>query len=143
MPSIILVVDNVDGFNTQTTKEIVAPLQRLVTMGYKAGIFVILSTTELSYKAMPNELLNLIPERISFRLNSKEEYKKLYGTTNVDILYENGTFHYNIHGRILIGDSAVIPLNSIEAVVDFIGDQRGYPQVFLLPEQVNEDSFQN
>jgi S-DNA-T family DNA segregation ATPase FtsK/SpoIIIE len=138
LPSIILIVDNVEGFITQREKEVGMPLQRLVTMGYKAGIFVVLTTSDLHYKALPTELLHLIGERISLRLNSKEEYRKLYETGSVKISYEAGAFHYSYQGRILPGTSVYISPEFIQAVVDFISTQPGYPSAFLLPEYVDE-----
>jgi S-DNA-T family DNA segregation ATPase FtsK/SpoIIIE len=138
LPSIILVVDNVEAFITLKAKLFTMPLQRLVTMGYKAGIFIILTTSGLYYKSLPNELLHVISERIALRLNSKEEYRKLYETSSVPISYELGAFHYLYQGRVLSGKSENIPADSVKAVVDFISTQPSFPSVYLLPEFVDE-----
>jgi DNA segregation ATPase FtsK/SpoIIIE and related proteins len=138
LPAIVLVIDNVDGFFSRHEKEISQPLQRLVTMGYKCGIYVVLTTSDLHHKAVPTELIRLMAERIAFRLNSKEEYRKLFETSSVNISYEAGAFHYAYQGRILGGASVFMPVESIGAVVNFIGRQCGYPKVFLLPAYMDE-----
>lgn len=132
--SLVLVIDNLDGFSTVMGKDVILPLERLVKFGYKAGISVIFSISELSYKALPGSLLSLISERIAFRLHSKEDYRKLFETTKVEASYEAGHFHYNYQGRVLDGRTALITQEVIESVVDFIGNQDGYPHAFLLPE---------
>jgi len=137
LPAIVLVIDNLDGFSTIMGKDVILPLERLVKLGYKAGISIIFSISELSYKALPGSLLSLISERISFRLHSKEDYRKLFETTKVEASYEAGHFHYNYQGRVLDGHTALITQDVIESVVDFIGKQDGYPHAFLLPDYLD------
>lgn len=137
IPSIVLIIDNVEGFITQQDKEISMALQRLVTMGYKAGIFVVATTSDLNYKSLPTELLRLIGERIAFRLNSKEDYRKFYETSNITVSYDTGAFHYSYQGRVLTGSSVYIHPESIQAVIDFISNQSSCTDGFLLPEFMN------
>lgn len=138
LPFIILIIDNVEGFITRQEKEISPALQRLVTVGYKEGIFVVLTTSDLHYKALPTELLRLVGERIAFRLNSKEEYRKLYETSSVAISYEAGAFHYAYQGKVHAGRSMYIPSEYIQSLVNFISSQPAYPGSFLLQGFVDE-----
>lgn len=142
IPSIVLIIDNVEGFITQREKEISPALQKLITMGYKAEIFVILSTSDLHYKVFPTELLRLIGERIALRLNSREDYRKLFETTSVAASYEKGAFHYALRGKVLTGTSMYLPLDSIKSTTDFVSTQPGNTEGSLLPEIYNENDWQ-
>ncbi len=138
LTSIILIIDNVEGFITRQEKEIPMALQRLVTMGYKAGIFIIATTSDLNYKSLPTELLRLIGERVAFRLNSKDDYRKFFDTSNITASYDTGDFHYLYQGKALTGSSVYIQPESIQAIVDFICNQSTCSEVFLLPEHIND-----
>ena len=38
---------------------------------------------------------------------------------------------------------AFVDTPEVDKIIDFIGDQQGYPQAFMLPEYVDEKEFEN
>jgi S-DNA-T family DNA segregation ATPase FtsK/SpoIIIE len=44
----------------------------------------------------------------------------------------------NYNGEIVRLQCAFVDTPEVDRIVDFIGDQRGYPQAFLLPEYIDE-----
>jgi len=143
LPFIILVIDDLSGFTYKGSSEINFPLIRLVSEGYKTGIFTIISTSQTSGIALPNNLLSMTKQRVVFRLNSKEDYRRFFDTTKFEIPSEDGKFLYNDSGSIRVGQSILFSIGDIEQLLKFISNQQGYPQAFLLPEYLSENLFES
>jgi len=143
LPFIIFIIDDLGLYTYQGFPEINLPLVRLVSEGYKAGIYTIISTSQTNTLSLPNNLLSMINQRVVFRLNSKEDYKRFFGTTKFEIPLEEGKFLYNENGHIQKGQSILFPMDDIKKLVEFIADQPSYQQAFLLPEYVSEEEFEN
>lgn len=133
LPGIVVVIDDLGGY-TYDHSGIVTPLVRLVNDGYKAGIYTVISTSQTVGHVLPNSLLSMISQRVVFRLNSKEEYRKFFDTTRFEISSKHGSFLYNNNSKIFSGKSVMIPFTDIQEVVEFIGRQKGYPFPLLIPE---------
>lgn len=84
----------------------------------------------------------MINQRVVFRLNSKEDYRRFFGTTKFEIPLEEGKFLYNENGHIQTGQSILFPMDNIKKMAEFIAHQPGYPGAFLLPEYVSENEFE-
>lgn len=141
IPFIILIIDDLGGYTYKGSSEINLSLIRLVSEGYKAGIYTIISTSQTSGLSLPNNLLSMIKQRVCFRLNSKEDYRRFFDTTKFEIPLEPGKFLYNDSGYVRTGQTFLFSISDIEKVVHFIADQQGYPQAFLLPEYMDEKNF--
>ena len=72
----------------------------------------------------------MINQRVVFRLNSKEDYRRFFDTTKFEIPLEDGKFLYNDSGRVQTGQFILFPMDDIKRMVEFIADQPGYPQAF-------------
>jgi len=141
LPFIILVIDDLGGYTYKGSPEINLPLTRLVSEGYKTGIYTIIGTSQTSGLSLPNNLLSMIKQRVVFRLNSKEDHKRFFDTIRFDIPLERGKFLYNDSGHVQTGQTILFSSSDIENLTAFIANQQGYPQAFLLPEYVDENVF--
>jgi DNA segregation ATPase FtsK/SpoIIIE, S-DNA-T family len=133
LPRIVVVIDDLGGY-TYNQSDIVTPLVRLVNDGYKAGIYTVISTSQTVGHVLPNNLLSMINQRVVFRLNSKEEYRKFFDTTRFEISSKQGSFLYNNSSKIFSGQTVLIPFTDIQEIIEFIGRQKGYPSALLIPE---------
>lgn len=143
LPFIIFIIDDLGLYTYQGSPEINSPLVRLVNEGYKAGVYTIVSTSQTNSLSLPNNLLSMINQRVVFRLNSKEDYRRFFDTTKFEIPLEEGKFLYKQNGHIQTGQSILFPMDDIKKMVEFIARQQGYQQAFLLPEYVSEKEFGN
>ena len=142
LPSIILIIDDLGGFTYQGSQDLIMPLVRLANEGYKAGIYNIISTSQTNNTALPNSFLSMISERVVFRLNSKEEYRKFFDTTRFEIPSQVGNFLYYDSGKVYSSKTFLIEISDIDKVVNYIATQPNYPQAFLLPEYFTEKELQ-
>jgi S-DNA-T family DNA segregation ATPase FtsK/SpoIIIE len=143
LPFIIFIIDDLGLYTYQGSPEINLPLVRLISEGYKAGICTIVSTSQINSLSLPNNLLSMINQRVVFRLNSKEDYRRFFDTTKFEIPLEEGKFLYNHNGHIETGQSILFPMDDIKKMVELIACQPGYSEAFLLPEYVSENEFGN
>jgi len=114
----------------------------LINEGYKVGLFNIISTSQFFGDALSNNLLSIVSQRVIFRLNSKEDYRKFFDTIKLNRFIKEGDFLYNENAKINQGTTLGFSHLDIEHVVEFIESQRGYTQAFLLPEYVDEKEME-
>lgn len=145
LPSIVLIIDDLGAYLLEKPSniDIFSPLKRLLSEGYKTGIYCVIGTSQTTGSALPHDLLLSVQRRVVFRLNSKEEYRKFFDTTRFDIPFKAGSFLYNDSGQILKGKTVLFSINDIERIVSFIENQQGYTEAFMLPEYVDEKEFEN
>lgn len=141
LPALILIVDDLGNYLFEGASEITRPLLKLITDGYKTGIYTIVSTSQTTGQALPNMILEMITHRVAFRLNSREAYRRFFDTTRLDIPLQSGSFLYNDAGSVQTGRTTCFSRSSINQVAEYIGDQPGYPNTFLLPEYLTQDEL--
>lgn len=138
LPFIILIIDELADILIFEKNVVNASLEKLIRQGNKVGLITILSTSQVVGDTLQSNLGSLIEQRVVFRLFDREDYRRFYGTVNLDIPDDEGDFLYKNEGNFVLGKSIFINLDDIERVINFIGEQRGYPNAFLLPEYIDE-----
>lgn len=141
LPFIILVIDDLGGFSITSNTDINLSLQKLISDGYKAGIYSIISTSQFNGNSFSSNLLSVISQRIVFNLNSKEDYRRFFDTVKLKTHLAQGEFLYNEANEICIGNSIFFEVEEINNIINHIGSQRGYPEVFLLPRYLRESAL--
>jgi S-DNA-T family DNA segregation ATPase FtsK/SpoIIIE len=142
LPFIVLIIDDLASYLLNEKTETLFALERLINSGYKTGIYNIISTSQFSGYLIQQNFINLFTQKVIFRLNNKEDYKRFFDTAKIDITFTDGDFLYNEQTSILHGKTMLFDFGSIEKLVDFIGEQRGYPKAFLLPEYVDDKEME-
>ena len=142
LPFIVFIIDDLSAC-TFSKDEINPPIQKLVNDGYKAGIYSIISTSQFIGDVMTGNLFSMIHARVVFRLNSRADYRKFLDTAKVDKNLKDGEFLYYNDFRVVKGNSILFNFHNIDSVIQFISNQRGYPQAFLLPEYVDEKEMES
>ncbi len=141
LPSIILIIDDLGAYTYTKNGTLFEKLIRIVSEGYKVGIFTIIGTSQISGFSLPGDLLSMFGHRAIFRLNSREDYRKFFDTTRIDVTFESGMFLYNDSGKVKNGKTILIPISDIEKLVNFIGSQDSSSQAYLLPEFIDYNAF--
>ena len=80
--------------------------------------------------------------RVAFKVSSKIDSRTILDTGGAEQLIGKGDMLVSHHGEITRLQCAFVDTPEIEEVVEFIGNQRGYPQAFLLPEYIDEKELE-
>ncbi|MFN3667069.1 MAG: DNA translocase FtsK, partial [Sediminibacterium sp.] len=82
------------------------------------------------------------PARIAFKVSSKIDSRTILDAGGAEQLIGKGDMLVSYNGEITRLQCAFVDTPEVENVCEFIGDQRGYPQAFLLPEYVDEKEME-
>ncbi len=142
LPFIVLVIDEFADLIMTAGKEIEMPISRLAQLARAVGIHLIIATQRPSVNIITGTIKANFPSRIAFKVTSKIDSRTILDTGGAEQLIGKGDMLISHHGEITRLQCAFVDTPEVEEVVDFIGDQRGYPQAFLLPEYVDEKELE-
>jgi S-DNA-T family DNA segregation ATPase FtsK/SpoIIIE len=80
------------------------------------------------------------PARIAFRVTSKIDSRTILDSGGADQLIGRGDLLYTQGNEIVRVQCAFVDTPEVDKICDFIGSQKAYPEAYLLPEYVGEDS---
>lgn len=143
LPYIVLVVDEFADLIMTAGKEVETPIARLAQLARAVGIHLIIATQRPSVNIITGTIKANFPARIAFRVTSKIDSRTILDSGGAEQLIGRGDMLLS-HGSDLIRlQCALIDTEEIEKVAEFIGNQRGYPDCFELPEYLDENSEPN
>lgn len=138
LPFIVLVIDEFADLIMTAGKEIEMPIARLAQLARAVGIHLIIATQRPSVNIITGTIKANFPSRIAFKVSSKIDSRTILDAGGAEQLIGKGDMLISHHGEITRLQCAFVDTPEVEKIVDFIGNQRGYPQPFLLPEYVDE-----
>jgi len=142
LPFIVLVIDEFADMIMTAGKEIEMPIARLAQLARAVGIHLIIATQRPSVNIITGTIKANFPSRIAFKVSSKIDSRTILDMGGAEQLIGKGDMLISHHGEITRLQCAFVDTPEIEEIVEFIGDQRGYPQAFLLPEYVDEKDLE-
>lgn len=142
LPFIVLVIDEFADLIMTAGKEIEMPIARLAQLARAVGIHLIIATQRPSVNIITGTIKANFPSRIAFKVSSKIDSRTILDTGGAEQLIGKGDMLVSHHGEVTRLQCAFVDTPEVEQVVEFIGDQRGYPQAFLLPEYVDEKELE-
>jgi DNA segregation ATPase FtsK/SpoIIIE, S-DNA-T family len=142
LPFIVLVVDEFADLIMTAGKEIEMPIARLAQLARAVGIHLIIATQRPSVNIITGTIKANFPSRIAFKVSSKIDSRTILDAGGAEQLIGKGDMLISHNGEITRLQCAFVDTPEVEKVVEFIGDQRGYPQAFLLPEYIDEKDME-
>jgi S-DNA-T family DNA segregation ATPase FtsK/SpoIIIE len=142
LPFIVLVIDEFADLIMTAGKEIEMPIARLAQLARAVGIHLIIATQRPSVNIITGTIKANFPSRIAFKVSSKIDSRTILDTGGAEQLIGKGDMLISHHGEVTRLQCAFVDTPEVEEVVEFIGDQRGYPQAFLLPEYIDEKELE-
>ena len=140
LPYIILVVDEFADLIMTSGKEVETPIARLAQLARAIGIHLIIATQRPSVNVITGIIKANFPARIAFRVTSKIDSRTILDTSGADQLIGRGDMLYTQGNDVVRIQCAFVDTPEVERIVDFIGNQKAYPDAYLLPEYVGEES---
>jgi S-DNA-T family DNA segregation ATPase FtsK/SpoIIIE len=139
LPFIVLVVDEFADLIMTAGKEIELPIARLAQLARAIGIHLIIATQRPSVNVITGTIKANFPGRVAFRVSAKVDSRTILDTGGADQLIGRGDMLI-LNGNDLVRiQCAFVDTPEVERIVDFIGNQQGYPTAFDLPEYEGAD----
>ena len=142
LPFIVLVIDEFADLIMTAGKEVELPLARLAQLARAVGIHLIIATQRPSVNIITGTIKANFPARIAFKVSSKIDSRTILDVGGAEQLIGKGDMLISYNGELTRLQCAFVDTHEVDAVTEFIGDQRGYPQAFLLPEYVDEKELE-
>lgn len=138
LPYIVVVIDEFADLIMTAGKEIEHPIARLAQLARAIGIHLIVATQRPSVNVITGMIKANFPARIAFKVSSGVDSKTILDTTGADQLIGRGDMLISFGNDLTRLQCAFVDTPEVEAICDYIGNQRAYPDALLLPEYVGE-----
>jgi DNA segregation ATPase FtsK/SpoIIIE, S-DNA-T family len=139
MPYIVLVIDELADLMMTAGKEIEAPIARLAQLARAIGIHLVVATQRPSVNVITGIIKANFPARLSFRVTSKIDSRTILDSGGADQLIGMGDMLLSHGSDVTRLQCAFLDTPEVDAICDWIGEQKGYPDAYLLPEFEGED----
>jgi S-DNA-T family DNA segregation ATPase FtsK/SpoIIIE len=143
LPFIVLVIDEFADLIMTAGKEVELPIARLAQLARAVGIHLIIATQRPSVNIITGTIKANFPARIAFKVSSKIDSRTILDIGGAEQLIGKGDMLISYNGELTRLQCAFVDTPEVDKVTDFIGDQQGYPEAFMLPEYVDEKEFEN
>ncbi len=140
LPYIVLVVDEFADLIMTAGKEVETPIARLAQLARAIGIHLIIATQRPSVNVITGIIKANFPARIAFRVTSKIDSRTILDGGGADQLIGRGDMLYTQGNDMIRIQCAFVDTPEVEKITDYIGSQKAYPDAYLLPEYVGEES---
>jgi len=138
MPYIVVLIDEFADLIMTAGKEVEHPIARLAQLARAIGIHLIVATQRPSVNVITGMIKANFPARIAFRVLSKIDSRTILDASGADQLIGRGDMLISTGSDLKRLQCGFVDTPEVEAICEFIGEQRAYPDAFLLPEYVGE-----
>ena len=137
LPYIVLVVDEFADLIMTAGKEVEMPIARLAQLARAIGIHLILATQRPSVNIITGTIKANFPARIAFKTTSKIDSRTILDTGGSEQLIGRGDMLLYQGSDMIRLQCGFVDTPEVERVRDFISNQMGYAEAFLLPEYID------
>ena len=138
LPYIVLVVDEFADLIMTAGKEVEHPIARLAQLARAVGIHLIIATQRPSVNVITGMIKANFPARAAFRVISSVDSRTILDSPGAEQLIGKGDMLYFNGNDLTRIQCAFIDTPEVEKIAEFIGEQKGYPDAYQLPEYVGE-----
>jgi DNA segregation ATPase FtsK/SpoIIIE, S-DNA-T family len=139
LPFIVLVIDEFADLIMTAGKEVEMPIARLAQLARAVGIHLIIATQRPSVNVITGTIKANFPARIAFKVSAKVDSRTILDVGGAEQLIGRGDMLVSHGSELLRLQCAFVDTPEVEEIVNFIGDQRGYPTAHPLPEPEMDD----
>jgi S-DNA-T family DNA segregation ATPase FtsK/SpoIIIE len=134
LPFIVLVIDEFADLIMTAGKEVEMPIARLAQLARAVGIHIIIATQRPSVNVITGIIKANFPARIAFKVSAKVDSRTILDAGGAEQLIGRGDMLVSHGSELLRLQCAFVDTPEVERIVEFIGQQAGYPSAFELPE---------
>ncbi len=140
LPYIVLVVDEFADLIMTAGKEVETPIARLAQLARAIGIHLIIATQRPSVNVITGIIKANFPARIAFRVTSKIDSRTILDNSGADQLIGRGDMLFTQGNELTRIQCAFVDTPEVENITEYIGNQKAYPDAYLLPEYVGDEN---
>ena len=134
LPYIVIVVDEFADLIMTAGKEVETPIARLAQLARAIGIHLIIATQRPSVNIITGTIKANFPARVAFRVTSKIDSRTILDAGGADQLIGRGDMLMSTGNDLIRLQCGFVDTPEVEAICDYISGQRGYPEIFELPD---------
>ena len=143
MPYIVLVVDEFADLIMTAGKEVEMPIARLAQLARAIGIHLIVATQRPSVNVITGMIKANFPARVAFRVISGVDSKTILDSPGAEQLVGKGDMLFFNGNDLTRLQCAFVDTPEVEKIAEYIGEQKGYPEAYQLPEYIGEGESSN
>lgn len=138
LPYIVLVVDEFADLIMTAGKEVETPIARLAQLARAIGIHLIIATQRPSVKIITGTIKANFPGRVAFRVTSAIDSRTILDASGADQLIGRGDLLMSTGNDLIRLQCGFVDTPEVESICNYIGAQRGYSEIYELPEYIPE-----
>lgn len=139
LPFIVLVVDEFADLIMTAGKEVELPIARIAQLARAVGIHCIIATQRPSVNVITGTIKANFPARVAFKVSAKVDSRTILDAGGAEQLIGQGDMLILNGSELVRLQCAFVDTPEVERIVEFIGQQQGYPEAFELPEYEGAD----
>ena len=139
LPFIVIIIDEFADLLMTAGREIEEPIARLAQLARAIGIHLVIATQRPTTNIITGTIKANFPARIAFRVISSIDSKTILDQTGANQLIGRGDMLISTGSELTRVQCAFIDTKEVENIAEYIGEQKGYPEPFYLPEYEGED----
>ena len=140
LPYIVVIIDEFSDLIMTAGKEVESPIIRIAQLARAVGIHMIIATQRPSTNVITGIIKANFPARIAFRVQSMIDSRTILDCPGANQLIGRGDMLISQGGEMVRVQCAFIDTPEVEDLCHYISEQQSYPNAFLLPEYVPEES---
>jgi S-DNA-T family DNA segregation ATPase FtsK/SpoIIIE len=138
LPYIVVIIDEFGDLIMTAGKEIEMPIARIAQKARAVGIHMIIATQRPTTNIITGTIKANFPARIAFRVSSGVDSRTILDSLGANQLIGRGDMLFSQGSDLVRVQCAFVDTPEVVNIAHFIGDQRGYPTAFYLPEPASE-----
>lgn len=134
LPYIVLIIDEFADLIMTAGKEVELPIARIAQLARAVGIHMVIATQRPSTNIITGVIKANFPARIAFKVSQMIDSRTIIDSPGANQLIGRGDMLISVNSTTIRLQCAFIDTPEVDAIVDHISEQQGYPMVFELPE---------
>ncbi|MDD2797411.1 MAG: DNA translocase FtsK [Bacteroidales bacterium] len=140
MPYIVVIIDEFGDLIMTAGKDVELPIARIAQLARAVGIHMIIATQRPSTNIITGTIKANFPARVAFRVSSMIDSRTILDTPGANQLIGRGDLLFSQGSDLMRVQCAFVDTPEVEEIADYIGNQKGYPNAYYLPEYVGDES---
>lgn len=140
MPYIVVVIDEFGDLIMTAGKEIELPIARIAQKARAVGIHMVIATQRPTTNIITGTIKANFPARIAFRVTSMIDSRTILDGPGANQLIGRGDMLFSQGSDVSRVQCAFVDTPEVDVISKYIEQQQGYPQAFMLPEYIGEES---
>jgi DNA segregation ATPase FtsK/SpoIIIE, S-DNA-T family len=138
MPFIVVIIDEFGDLIMTAGKEIEMPIARIAQKARAVGIHMIIATQRPTTNIITGTIKANFPARIAFRVTSVIDSRTILDASGANQLIGRGDMLFSQGSDLVRVQCAFVDTPEVVNISNFIGNQKGYPTPFYLPEPTTD-----